>query len=225
MTRYWIIDFDDTLATGPVTWGMRYAIPKLVEKHQLPFDQQRFDRASMDAQRESNVQLDLRKVVRTFFEAMNWDTQLADSLIADVQSSYRPALFEDALPLLERLRKRQEKIYVISNNPRSLRTADMLDIRRYLEGILTPTEENGFKPKPDLSMWEHLRKTVPDLRTENTVVVGDDPWSDAIFAHAAGIACWIVDRERRFQSTQLPYGVQVIESLYALPIFDSPAPG
>jgi FMN phosphatase YigB (HAD superfamily) len=138
---------------------------------------------------------------------MNWPHELAQSLLDDLFLNQKPALFDDALPFLERLLERRERILVVSNNPRTPQHISLLQIEPYIQQIVTPHTCPDTLPKPHRSLWEYIVAHETDIDPETTFVVGDDPWSDGAFAEDCGLECWLVDRLGRFSElyAQKPY--------------------
>lgn len=209
MRRTWLLDFDDTLASGVVTWGLEYAVPKMAETLGLPVDAERFARASVTAIEQSNQTTDLQRVMDQFLRTMRWalTPEQKRRLFADVQSGYQPALFPDTLPFLERLREGRQHVFVLSNNPRALDFCRLLGLEAFFEGIFTPHLFADCPPKPHRALLDRVMEQHPSLDLTAACVVGDDPWSDGAFAEACGLPCWIVDRKQRFTALrhQRPY--------------------
>jgi FMN phosphatase YigB (HAD superfamily) len=214
--RHWVIDFDETLASGVITWALDFAFPKLIEEHRLPFDDAVFHDALMQAQERAARRADPRVLLRELFTAMGWSVELETPLMQDVTTNYRPALFEDALPFLEALRERKQTAFIVSNNPQSVAAVDALGIRPFVTDVLTPKSAPDLAPKPDLSLWRLLTARHPEVTPENTAIVGDDPWSEGEFAAGCGARCWIVDRKGRFADQQDRFSVGWVGSLVEL---------
>src|SRR5437763_1744939 len=53
----WFIDFDDTLAIGPMTWALNHVVPSMIEEHKLPYDADLFLEQTLRAQQEANLGL------------------------------------------------------------------------------------------------------------------------------------------------------------------------
>ncbi|MBI5666387.1 MAG: HAD family hydrolase [Chloroflexi bacterium] len=218
MTTAWFLDFDDTLATGATTWGIKYALPRLIEQHRLVYDEAALWQAILVAQEKANLITDPRPVVAELFETMGWPRDLLAELIQDVQTGYRPELFPDALPFLQQLQRRQQPVYVISNNPTAPQIAQRLGLSPYIRQVYTPQGCPGTQPKPDRSLWDFVLAANPEVKPLRAVIVGDDPWSDGAFAAACGLACWIVDREERFAGVDGRIAAKRVKSLLDIPV-------
>jgi FMN phosphatase YigB (HAD superfamily) len=194
----WIIDFDETLASGNLTWALQYAFPSFIARHQLPHDPQRLHDVMLTMQQAASGVSDPAPLMARLFEAMQWDPALQDQLLNDIFSNFRPSLFDDALPFLERLSARGDRVLVVSNNPRTLEQVHILPLEPYIAGVFTPQSCPGTLAKPDRSLWDFIIAHDAQINPDATTVVGDDPWSEGEFAQVCGLPCWIVDRLDRF---------------------------
>lgn len=215
--QYWILDFDETLASGVLTWALEFAFPTLIERHALPYDADRFNTALLSAQERAAQRADPRALLHDLFTAMDWSADLESELFADVTQNYRPALFPDTLPFLEAVAQRQQTAFILSNNPHSVATAAALGIGDAVRAIFTPKSAPALLPKPDVALWRALVAAHPQVTPENSAIVGDDPWSEGEFAARCGVRCWIVDRKARFAARRGLFGVEWVETLTQLP--------
>ncbi len=211
----YVLDFDDTLAAGPMTWAIDEVLPELMERHGLPMDRARLDAALIRAQELAVHQFDDSMIIELFLNDMAWSSALQEELGRVAASGFRATLFDDTIPFLKMLRDNRKRVLVISNNVNCPLTAIELGINNYIDGFFTPRSWEGWEPKPDPSMFDAARGVVTDLRTDNTVVVGDDPWSDAAFAANCGLPCRIVDRHHRYGAVTMPDRVERIHTLRA----------
>lgn len=218
MARAWLVDFDDTLATGPTTWGYQQALPKLIRDHKLPVVPDRLERALLEAQAEANLTVDLDRVLGRLFEVMQWPQQLQHTLLADVQDNYTPQLFDDAIPFLQNLRRAEHFVIIVSNNPRMPGHAQRLGVSDWTDELVTPAMFPGTKPKPDRGIWDRLRQAFPSLDGMDAAVVGDDPWSDLAFAEVCQMSAWLLDRFDRFGAVQLSPNARRVQSLLQIPV-------
>ena len=198
MQRNWFLDFDDTLATGPTTWGLNHALPKLIRQHQLAFDGERYAQAVLVAQERFARSPDMFAVLNDLFDDQGWPHSLQTALVEDIQTRYRPELFADALPFLHQLVAEGQNVFILSNNPAAPELARQLGIEPYIRQFFTPKACPGALPKPDKSLWSYVLSSLPGVAVENSIVIGDDPWADGAFAEQWGLVCWIVDRGNRF---------------------------
>lgn len=214
MTTNWILDFDDTLVSGIITWGWTGAFPKLVADHGLEWDGDRFAGAMLVAQQAGSESPDASAIVDGLFQTMGWPIDLKLALFDDLQRNYGPKLYDDTLPFLQALRG--QNVFVISNNPRTERTIDYLDLSDYFTRVFTPANSPPCRPKPQADLWQRLIEEYPDVNTTNTLIVGDDPWSEALFGTACRVPSVIVDRFGRYGSLADQFDCQWITSLHDL---------
>lgn len=218
MVRHWFLDFDDTLASGSTTWGLKYALPKLIRENGLSFDRDRFQRAALVAQERVAGSDDLRPVMDELFDAMGWPRALQKPLVEDVLNAYEPELFPDAIPFLDRLRAAGSEIYILSNNPRSVAAAQRLGIADYFTQFFTPETSAAGLSKPDPRLWESVAGAVAGMTKDSAAVVGDDPWSDGAFADGCNLTCWLVDRDRRFTNLREKTACRWVTTLTDIPV-------
>ena len=203
----WYLDFDDTLAVGPITWALQHVFPEMIESNSLPYDEASYTRVMLKAQRLSNEGVDEARILDEMFSRLGWPDHLKLELGQSVYTGYELALFEDTIPFLDYLREQEHTLFIISNNNKAVEHAETLDIAHYFTDILIPERCGAVPGKPDSGMWTHLLTCYPDLEGEGGHFVGDDPWSDGLFAEVCQLQCWIVDRMQRYQTlyTEKPY--------------------
>ena len=212
----WLLDLDDCLATGHITWALRHAFPALISDHQLPHDLQVFNQAILHAQMQSNVlpESEAQKIIDELFDALGWPRHLEGPLLETIYTKYQPELFDDVVPFLESLQNEQHRVYLVSNNKHAEYLAKMLNIDHYFAELVTPGER---QPKPSPDLWEYLISQHPEINTTNAVFVGDDPWTDGKFAETCQIRCYLLDRENRFGTLTLPTTTSIAGSLLDIP--------
>lgn len=219
MTTYWFLDFDDTLASGPTTWGLKHALPKLIRQNQLSFDGERYQRAVLATQEQVAGSRDILPALNGLFDEMGWPHSLQAQLLEDLRTGYQPEFFSDALPFLQRLQEKQKQVYIISNNPRSPLLVEQMGISQYIQRCFTPDVCTGARPKPDATLWNCVLSAGIGADVSNSVMIGDDPWSDGTFAENCGLTCWIVDRGNRFASDRYPVvSYRRAQSLLDIPV-------
>ena len=210
---FWIIDFDETLATGSLTWAQEAAFPKLIRQYGLECDSIRLDQALMVAQEESSRDHDPRRILDELFAAMKWPPELADVLLKDILTNYQPRLYDDSLALLARLKQAGRTIVIVSNNPMSAKYATELGIAHLVDRVITSRTYPGARPKPHRDIWDALMIEYPELKTQQAAIVGDDPWADGEFARNCGIQCYLVDRAGRFHQQYGQFSSTWVRSL------------
>jgi FMN phosphatase YigB (HAD superfamily) len=211
-----LLDFDDTLAVGPLTWGIETFLPEVMARHGLTPDRARLDAALLAAQEMSATTYDDSEVLASFLAGMDWPQDLWADLEVGMRFEFTFSLFDDTLPFLQQLRERGVRAFVVSNNDRSPALAAELGIAEHVAGFITPSMQESLRPKPHPSMFDALRERLPDLDPATTVLIGDDPWSDAAFADACDLPCLLVDRARRYRGLTLAGRITFVDSLAAV---------
>jgi FMN phosphatase YigB (HAD superfamily) len=213
----WLVDFDETLAVGSLTWVLGY-FPKFVHMHQLDADNARLQQVMLVLQERGRQTPDSMSLLKSLFEMMEWPSALQNQLLADLRSQFQPTLFDDALPFLERLHSYNRRVYIISNNKRTPEHVNLLGIGQYVTEVLTPHSCPDTQPKPHPSLWNYLVMRQAEIDPGTTAIIGDDPWSDGGFAESCGLPCWIVDRQKRFSEMFRHKPYQWVQSLLDVPV-------
>jgi|GEM_PF-1330034 len=197
---HWLIDFDDTLVNGPITYALQEVFPKFIREHGLPFDVDHFMQVVLQCQEIASQTGNDAVILQELFKAMNWSQDLQNTLLQDVFDHYMPTLFEDAVPFLERLKQEGHTLYIFSNNKHAGDLASQMNLAPYFDDVFTPKSCDVARGKPHLEMWDVLlqRGLFGDLR--EVTIIGDDPWSEGLFSERCGIQCWILDRMQRFSA-------------------------
>jgi FMN phosphatase YigB (HAD superfamily) len=209
----WLLDFDETLASSNITWAFQHAFPKFIREHKLEYNPERLGKVILRLQQRASENYDLDALLHELFESMAWPHRLQSLLMDDLWSGYQPALYEDTLTFLDRLREKQHRVLVVSNSPRTPDQLRILGLDSYVQQVFTPHICANTQPKPHLSLWEFILTSETDIDPTTTVVVGDDPWSDGAFADACGLQCWIVDRMNRFSDLRSQKSYRWVGSL------------
>ena len=117
-------------------------------------------------------------------------------------------LYEDALPVLEELRRQGLKIGLISNTGRDL-DAFLAHHAIDCDGALASGAHGWVKPHASIfrAVLERL-----DVRPEEAAMVGDSPQDDIEGARALGMRAFLLDRDDRH-----PEWEGRLPDLYALP--------
>lgn len=214
----WLLDFDETLASGNLTWALQQAFPKFIRDNHLAVDSARLQQTMLTLQERARQTPNSALLLGMLFETMGWPRDLQSQLLEDIKSNYRPALFEDALPFLERLRQGRQRVYIVSNNKHTPEHIQLVGIEPYIQGVFTPFTCPDTQPKPHVSLWNYIAKHEAGIDPRAAVIVGDDPWSDGRFADACQLPCWIVDRMQRFSEMVNDKPYRWIQSLREIPI-------
>jgi len=217
----WLIDFNETLASGNLSWALEVAFPKLIQQHRLPYDAARLHQAMLAGQEQAKRQRQPpAALVHSLFEAMGWPPELEQPLLDDVLANARPRLYDDTLPFLTRLKSLGKRVLVVSNNPMSRQFVTQLQLEAYVDAIYTPDTLPGALPKPSRSLWDAVLAADERVTPENVAVIGDDPWSDGSFAANCGIPCWIIDRRGRFKHLREDRRYHWVEGLLDIALED-----
>ena len=194
----WFLDFDDTLAKGGLTWALEVSLPNFIREHQLVYDEAHLKQTMLDLQQQASQNPNPMPLLHQLFVQVGWNTDLEMNLLNDINANYRPTLFEDTLPFLERLKANGQAIYVLSNNPTAPRLLEAVNLTSYITKVFTPKSFEGALRKPHRSMWDFILGAHDDITVENSVMVGNDPWTEGAFAQSCGLPIWLVDRTQRF---------------------------
>jgi FMN phosphatase YigB (HAD superfamily) len=198
----WFLDFDDTLALGPITWALRDVFPRMITDNQLPFDEVKFNTIVLNAQQQANeANADEAAILNDVFGAMGWPEHLKKWLVNEIYSGYKVALFDDALPFLRRLKTGQHAIFLLSNNNHAPDMLHYLGIAEFFDSVYTPKLCADARAKPNRDMWDYILGQKA-LNGDGVALVGDDPWADGAFADDCRIQCWILDRMGRYAAIQ-----------------------
>lgn len=217
MFTNWIVDFDDTLAIGPTTYALETAIPRLMRKHQLPHEPEQLRNAIIKAEQTSNLE-DHAAALSSLFVQMGWELDLRHELFHDIMTTFQPILYEDSIPFLEGLKAQSAQIFVLSNNNRVPSFAKHLAIEHYFKRIITPKVIPNGLSKPHTSMWDFLAAHEAGINENNTIIIGDDPWSDGAFAKACGLSCVLLDRKARYTHLPEAKDFHFVPNLAAIPL-------
>lgn len=218
---YWLVDFDDTLVSGLLTWGLERGFPHFVAAHQLPCDEEQLKQLLYAAQEISDNIVDPRPLLDNIFLEMGWPQSLEGEFFDLLQADYRPTLFPETLTFLQKLRQNNQKAYLLSNNPRSTNVARSLGIGDYFVSIFTSQTFTGHPRKPSRLLWESILSQQSEIDPEQTVIVGDDPWSDGLFADNCNLSCWLLDRHERFMAMRAQKTYRWVQSLLGIVVPDS----
>ncbi len=106
-------------------------------------------------------------------------------------------LFDDVMPALDDLKKRDLKIGLISNIEQNMTAAlDKLGLNTRLDCIVTSQDAGFAKPKPEIFRYA-LNKT--SVKPADAVYVGDQYQVDIIGAKGVGIRGILIDRDNYYK--------------------------
>src|ERR1700753_4363058 len=150
----WLIDFDDTLVNGPITYALHEVFPEFIIEHDLPFDAEHFMRVVLQCQEIASQTGNEGVILQELFEAMGWSQDLQNTLLQDVFDHYTPTLFEDSVPFLERLTQEGHTLYILSNNKHAGDIAAQMDLAPYFTDVFTPKSCGVAQGKPYPEIWD-----------------------------------------------------------------------
>src|SRR3954468_23110680 len=88
VTMHWFIDFDDTLAVGPITWALTHVFPRMVQDNHLPYDPDDFTLAVLHAQQKANENESEESILDELFDRLGWPSELKQQLVHDIYNGY-----------------------------------------------------------------------------------------------------------------------------------------
>jgi putative hydrolase of the HAD superfamily len=213
-----LFDVDFTLARpGPELGPEGYA--RLGERFGLTLDPARYGEARETAidtlKRHPELEHDdeiwiafTERIVR----GMGGDAEAAHACAVEMtlawEHSHNFELYEDALPVLEELRRYDLRIGLVSNTGR-----DLEDFVRHHEldvDAAIGSRAHG-KTKPDPSIFEAVLASL-DVEATESAMVGDSIVDDVEGARALGIRAFLLDREGRHPEVE-----PRLRDLYSLP--------
>jgi len=213
-----LFDVDFTLfRPGPELGPEGYR--RIAERHGLTLDPERYDEARAGAIAELQRHHDLvhdEEVWVEFTEqivlGMGGDQAAARACAAEIVQEWERhenfTLYEDALPVLDELRRHELKIGLVSNGQRDL---EEFAIHHLLEvdAVIGSKTHGHVKPHPSIFVAA-LRAL--GVGPDETAMVGDSYEDDIEGARALGIRAILLDRDGVH-----PAEPERIDTLYALP--------
>jgi len=212
--KVWLLDMDDTLLVGPLSWASVNVFPGIAQQLNRPIDPEAFERGYIRSQNVFSEGGDDTAVAEALFAPLGWPKELIPDAARRFREEYRPALFDDTVAFLDRLASRGYSTYVLSNNSHSSMFAEALRIRSYFKDILTP-KGCGLRGKPTPELWEYLKGRTGAVEDE-TVLVGNNLQTDGKFSENCGLDCIIVDRFGRYSFYNGP--CPIVRSLADIPL-------
>jgi putative hydrolase of the HAD superfamily len=218
MLRAVLFDVDFTLCRpGPELSAERYG--RIAARHGVDLDLSRHDQAReaavLNLKRHPELHHDetiWHAFTEEIFLGMGGPRELASECAAEIERGWAVAenfeLFEDALPVLEELRKAALRIGLVSNGIRDL-TAFVAHHRLDVDAIVDSRSHGRVKPHPTIfqAALEQLR-----VAPRDAVMVGDSVEEDVEGARALGMRAILIDREDRHPEVD-----ERLTDLYGLP--------
>ncbi len=213
-----LFDVDFTLfRPGPELGPEGYR--RLGERHGLALDPDRYDAARLAAIEELQAARDLvhdEEVWIAFTEqivrGMGGDAEGARECAVDMVRAWEQhqnfALYEDALPVLEELRRHELRIGLVSNGQRDL---DEFTVHHGLDVDAVVGSKAHGRTKPHPSIFVAALEAL-GVRADETAMVGDSYEDDIEGARSLGMRAILLDRDGLRPEEQ-----DRIDTLLALP--------
>jgi FMN phosphatase YigB (HAD superfamily) len=211
----WLLDLDDTLQIGPLSWASIHLFPDLIAQTGIKPEKAVFEAAYARANDAYRLGGDNDVVGDEFFRVIGWSPDLKADVIKRFASGYRPALFDETLPFLEWAVGRGDTLYVVTNNNVARPICKALGLMPYVRDVLTPRDCN-VTGKPSTGLWDYLKANTGITENADVVMVGNHLTTDAAFARNCGLDCILVDRLDRFDA--LPERCFRVTSLGEIPL-------
>jgi putative hydrolase of the HAD superfamily len=213
-----LFDVDFTLARpGPELGPEGYG--RLGERFGLELDPARYDAARAaaieDIQRHPELEHDEEVWVRfteDIIRGMGGESERARECAVAMTRAWEQSdnfdLYEDALPVLEELRRYGLKLALVSNTSRNL--AEFISHHALDVDLAISSREHG-RTKPHPTIFKAALDRL-EVGAEDAAMVGDSPQDDIEGARALGMRALLLDREGRY-----PDEPERLPDLYALP--------
>jgi HAD superfamily hydrolase (TIGR01549 family) len=222
-----LFDVDFTLARpGPELGPEGYG--RLGERFGLKLDPARYDAARAaaidDIQRHPELEHDeevwirfTEDIIRGMGGGSDRARECAVAMTRAWELSENFDLYEDALPVLEELRRHGLKLALVSNTNRDL--AEFITHHALEVDVALSSREHG-RTKPHPTIFKAALDRL-EVAPEEAAMVGDSPEDDIEGARALGMQAFLLDRENRFSDLQ-----DRLPDLYSLPAaLGLPRPG
>jgi len=218
VVRAVLFDVDFTLCRpGPELSADRYA--RIAARHGLTLDTTRYDDAReaavLNLKRHPELLHDdaiWHRFTEEIFIGMGGPEAIASECATEIEEGWGVSenfeLFEDALPVLEELRRVQLKIGLVSNGIRDL-TEFVAHHRLDVDAIVDSRSHGRVKPHP--TIFEAALQLLGASPAE-AVMVGDSLEEDVEGARALGMRAILIDREDRHPEIE-----PRLTDLYGLP--------
>jgi putative hydrolase of the HAD superfamily len=218
VVRAVLFDVDFTLCRpGPELSADRYA--RIAARHGLTLDTNRYDEAReaavLNLKRHPELLHDdsiWHRFTEEIFIGMGGPDAIASECATEIEEGWGVSenfeLFEDALPVLEELRRAQLKIGLVSNGIRDL-TEFVAHHRLDVDAIVDSRSHGRVKPRP--TIFEAALERL-GVSAAEAVMVGDSLEEDIEGARGLGMRAILIDREDRHPEIE-----PRLTDLYGLP--------
>ena len=213
-----LFDVDFTLCRpGPELSAERYA--RVAARHGATLDAGRYDdareAAALNLKRHPELLHDdtiWHRFTEEIFLGMGGPAEIASECATEIEQGWEVSenfeLYEDALPVLEELRKAELRLGLVSNGIRDLH--DFVAHHRLDVDAIVGSRAHGYvKPHPTI-----FQAALQQLGVEpaEAVMVGDSLQEDVEGARALGMHAILIDREDRHPEIEVR-----LTDLYGLP--------
>jgi HAD superfamily hydrolase (TIGR01549 family) len=213
-----LFDVDFTLCRpGPELSAESYA--RIAARHGATLEVQRYDEAreaaALNLKRHPELLHDdtiWHRFTEEIFIGMGGPEEIASKCAWEIERGWEVSenfeLFEDALPVLDELRRAELRIGLVSNGIRDLK-AFVVHHRLDVDAVVGSRAHGRVKPHPTIfqAALELLGVEAPDA-----VMVGDSLEEDVEGARALGMRAILIDREERHPDIE-----ERLTDLYGLP--------
>jgi HAD superfamily hydrolase (TIGR01549 family) len=218
VVRAVLFDVDFTLCRpGPELSADRYA--RIAARHGLRLDTNRYDEAReaavLNLKRHPELLHDdsiWHRFTEEIFIGMGGSEEIASECATEIEEGWGLSenfeLFEDALPVLDELRRAKLKIGLVSNGIRDL-TEFVAHHRLDVDAIVDSRSHGRVKPHP--TIFEAALQRLAASPAE-AVMVGDSLEEDIEGARALGMRAILIDRDDRHPEVE-----PRLTDLYGLP--------
>ena len=213
-----LFDVDFTLCRpGPELSAERYA--RIAARHGVTLDAMRYEEAreaaALNLKRHPELLHDdtiWHRFTEEIFLGMGGPAEIASECATEVEQGWEVSenfeLYEDALPVLEELRRARLGIGLVSNGIRDL-TEFVAHHRLDVDAIVDSRSHGRVKPHPTIFQAALVALGVTP---EDAVMVGDSLEEDVEGARALGMRAILIDREERHPDVE-----ERLTDLYGLP--------
>ena len=214
-----LFDVDFTLCRpGPELSAERYA--RIAVRHGVTLDpalyEQAREAAVLNLKRHPELLHDdsiWHRFTEEIFTGMGGPHEIASECATEIEQGWEVSenfeLYEDALPVLEEVRKGGLRIGLVSNGIRDL-TEFVAHHRLDVDAIVDSRSHGRVKPHP--TIFEAALELL-GVRAADAVMVGDSLEEDIEGARALGMQAILIDREERHPEVK-----ERLTDLYGLPV-------
>ena len=213
-----LFDVDFTLCRpGPELSADRYA--RIAARHGVTLDVERYEaareQAALNLKRHPELLHDdtiWHRFTTEIFLGMGGPEEIASDCATEIEQGWEVSenfeLFEDALPVLEELRRAGLRIGLVSNGIRDL-TEFVAHHKLDVDAIVDSRSHGRVKPHPTIFQ---AALGLLGVDAADAVMVGDSLEEDVAGARALGMRALLVDREDRHPDVE-----ERLTDLYGLP--------